>query len=107
MKKLLFILIFASFICVSCAAFVTPYGTSIGIAPPLPFAVELEGPYYAYHGYHYYYDHDRWYYSRSRRGPWRDLPRDRYPKEIRYKDKRYDSDWRYRRGWGDDRDSRH
>jgi hypothetical protein len=28
-------------------------------------------------------------------------------KKSGIKVKRYDSDWRYRRGWGDDRDSRH
>ncbi|MHB8828614.1 MAG: hypothetical protein ACYC6Q_03660 [Syntrophales bacterium] len=49
--------------------------------------MELEDPYYAYGGYHYYYNNDQWYYSRSRGGPWVDLPRDRYPKEVRYKDK--------------------
>jgi hypothetical protein len=38
-----------------------------------------------YNNYHYHYRNDRWYYSNSRSGPWVDLPRDRYPKEVGFK----------------------
>ena len=56
------------------------------IAPLLPPVVVLEAePYYFYEGFTYHYTNDRWYYSQSRRGPWAELPRDRYPKEVRYK----------------------
>jgi hypothetical protein len=54
------------------------------IAPPLPSVVELDsGPYYHYRDYHYRYEGERWHYSRDRNGPWRELPRSHWPKEIR------------------------
>ncbi len=54
--------------------------------PILPAIVELdEEPYYYQNGYHYHYNDNRWYYARSRSGPWNELPRDHYPKEVRYK----------------------
>jgi hypothetical protein len=57
------------------------------LAPPLPPIVVLGAePYYAQNGYHYHYRNDGWSYSRSKRGPWLDLPRDRYPREVRHKD---------------------
>ena len=98
MKKLLLTLIFAAFMCVSCAATVGPHGASIAIGPPLPHTVELVDPYYAYGGYHYYYNNDRWYYSQSRGGPWIDLPREHYPREVRFKGKSDERDWGHERG---------
>jgi hypothetical protein len=60
------------------------------VAPALPVIVELGvEPYYFHSGFYYYYqerDH-RWSYSRDRTGPWKELPRDRYPREIKYKDR--------------------
>jgi hypothetical protein len=52
----------------------------------------LSGGPYSKGGYFYYYQHrdSRWIYSRDKAGPWKELPRDRHPKEIRYKD--YDRD---------------
>jgi|GEM_PF-1578397 len=65
------------------------------LAPPLPPVVvfETEQPYYVQEGYHYHYLNDRWYYARSRSGPWTILPRDRCPREVRYRDggPRYDA----------------
>jgi hypothetical protein len=56
------------------------------LVPPLPPIVELDAePYYFQGGYHYYYRNDSWSYSNSRNGPWMQLPRDRYPKEVRFK----------------------
>ncbi|MDD5757957.1 MAG: hypothetical protein PHI06_02620 [Desulfobulbaceae bacterium] len=56
------------------------------LVPVLPTVVVLDPePYYFYNGYHYHYQSSRWYYSRSRSGPWTDLPRDHYPKEVRFK----------------------
>lgn len=66
------------------------------IAPLLPPVVVLDvEPYYFYSDFHYHYLNGRWYYSKSRRGPWAELPRDRYPREVRFKkhDRRQD---RYR-----------
>lgn len=62
-------------------------GGSVVLVPVLPSIVVLgPEPYYEHSGYHYYYRNDGWAYSRSRSGPWTDLPRDHYPREIRYKD---------------------
>ncbi|MBE0569358.1 MAG: hypothetical protein IH576_01830 [Deltaproteobacteria bacterium] len=61
-------------------------GSGVLLVPPLPAVVVLEDePYYYHNGYHYYYQRDRWSYSNSRNGPWAELPRDRYPKELRYR----------------------
>jgi hypothetical protein len=65
------------------------------VAPFLPPVVVLDvEPYYFYSDFHYHYKNNRWYYSKSRRGPWIDLPRDRYPKEVRFKrqDREHDRD---------------
>jgi hypothetical protein len=67
--------------------------------PLLPPIVELQTePYYNHSGYYYHFDNERWYYSRSRGGPWADLPRDHYPKETRYKGKH----WQHDRGLNND-----
>ncbi|HEX9860540.1 MAG TPA: hypothetical protein VGB23_05000 [Nitrospirota bacterium] len=87
MKSLLFAALFAAFILSACVV-PGPHGRPVLLAPPLPPVVVLEGePYYYNEGYHYYYHDNGWYYSRSRGGPWEPLPRDRYPKEIRHKDR--------------------
>ena len=59
------------------------------VAPPLPVVVELHlEPYYLHRGFYYYYHDHRWSYSRSRSGPWKALPREHYPREVRFKDRR-------------------
>jgi len=85
MKRILLASIFSALMCVSCVATVGPHGASVSIAPPLPIYVELSDPYYFYSGYYYHYDNTRWLYSRSKGGPWINLPRDRYPKEVRFR----------------------
>ena len=63
-----------------------PHGNGVVLVPPLPPIVVLDAePYYVHEGYHYYYRNDGWYYSQSERGPWVDLPRDHYPREVRFK----------------------
>ncbi|CAD5365960.1 conserved exported hypothetical protein [Rubrivivax sp. A210] len=66
-------------------------GATIGIGiavPALPLVVELgSDPYYHQGGYTYFYDRDRWRYGQSRNGPWVDLPRSHYPREIRYRER--------------------
>lgn len=65
------------------------HGQPVLLAPPLPPIVVFDTePYYVQSGYHYHYQNDGWYYSQSRNGPWVSLPRDRYPKEVRYRDGR-------------------
>ncbi|MBT3291988.1 MAG: hypothetical protein HN380_31890 [Victivallales bacterium] len=55
------------------------------VAPALPRVVVLGAePYYVHGGFHYHYRGNRWYYSQSRTGPWVALPRDRYPRQLRY-----------------------
>jgi hypothetical protein len=62
-------------------------GVGVGVTVPvLPAVVELgPEPNYSYGGYTYQYDNDRWRYAGSRGGPWIDLPRSHYPREIRYR----------------------
>lgn len=74
-------------------------GLQVLIAPPLPSIVLFDTePYYVQGGFHYHYQNNGWYYSRSRSGPWTSLPKDRYPREARYRDGR-DKDGRH----GDDK----
>jgi hypothetical protein len=80
------------------------------VAPALPVVVELGvEPYYYHNGFYYYYTSDRrWSYSNARTGPWRVLPPDRHPREIRFKgrDGRYRDyqDWDREREHDHDRD---
>jgi hypothetical protein len=78
-----------TFIVTGCLMVPRPGGgvSLVPILPPiLPSVVVLGAePYYAQGGYYYYYQNNGWYYSRSRGGPWVDLPRDHYPKEVRVK----------------------
>lgn len=85
------------------ACYVVP-AHDYAVAPALPVVVELGvEPYYFHSGFYYYYhDRDRrWDYSHARTGPWKALPRDRYPREIRYKDRSRDRD--RDRDWDRDR----
>lgn len=60
--------------------------------PALPSIVVMQqDPYYYHQGYHYHYTNNRWYYSKSKRGPWKDLPRSHYAKEVKYKTEH----WKY------------
>lgn len=70
----------------------------IVVAPLLPPVVVLDAErYYFYRGFHYHYNNGTWLYSGSQRGPWYELPRDRYPKEVLFKkeDRRRDRDRYY------------
>jgi hypothetical protein len=119
MKKItLLVIIAVSLLTTACA--VPPAGDEEYGSPgygdtmpaPLPPLVILEAePYYFHNGYHYHYLNGRWFYSRSRSGPWTDLPRRHYPREVRYKDRDggrgYHEDSSPRsRDWERDRDSR-
>ena len=89
MKRVLPVGLVAALLLTGCVVGPQPYGSgAVIVVPALPSIVVLESePYYQHSGYHYHYQGDRWYYSRSRSGPWEDLPRDRYPKEVKYKAK--------------------
>lgn len=88
MHRTLHAALFAALLPTACYVVPTDRGDDYVVAPALPVVVELGvEPYYYNNGFHYYYHDNRWGYSRARTGPWRDLPRDRYPREIRYKDR--------------------
>jgi hypothetical protein len=58
------------------------------MASPLPGVVVLgNDPYYYQDGYFYYYHKNKWRYSQSRNGPWADLPKSYWPKEVRHRDR--------------------
>ena len=76
-----------AFMLAGCLMVPGPGGEGVVVVPPLPSIVVLGAePYYVHSGYHYYYRNDAWYYSRSRGGPWVDLPRGHYPREVRFSD---------------------
>lgn len=82
MSKMLYAVPLATLLLASCV--VVPDHGEVVMAPALPVIVELGAePYYYHGGYHYYYHDDHWSYSHSRTGPWLDLSRDRYPREVR------------------------
>jgi len=93
MKSFVLFALFASFALTGCFFSPAPpdyWGVTVS---PLPPVVELcDDPYYYQDGYHYYYKDNNWHYSRSRNGPWENLPRSHWPKEVR------------RKGQGDDQD---
>ncbi len=69
----------------ACVVAQGPPDYGVEVAPPLPAIVELGAdPYYYHSGYYYFYQNDHWRYSRSRNGPWTELPRSHWPKEIRH-----------------------
>jgi hypothetical protein len=73
------------------ACVMVPTGRHGGFAavPILPPVVVLDvEPYYFQSGFYYHYTDNAWLYSRSRSGPWSDLPRSHYPKEVRFRDRK-------------------
>lgn len=88
------------------ACVVVPGGRHGGpvLVPLLPPLVMLDAePYYFQGGFHYHYNNGSWLYSTSRSGPWIDLPRGHYPKEVRFRGK---DDQRGRGRDHDDHDNR-
>lgn len=90
--KMLIVAPLTALLLTACVVAPAPDGYGMVVAPALPLVVELGiEPYYYHSGYYYYYNNDRWSYSHERSGPWTDLPRSHYPREVR------------RRGGHDDR----
>ena len=92
MKRILIFTFVAMLLLTACA--VVPVGQhghrsgGVVVAPLLPSVVILGiEPFYFYSDFHYHYARDGWYYSKSRSGPWFKLPRNRYPKKVKYKGK--------------------
>ena len=81
--------LFVPFMLAGCVMTPGPRGQGVTFVPLLPPIVVLgEEPYYDHGGYHYYYRDGGWAYSHARGGPWIDLPRDHYPREVRFRDGR-------------------
>ena len=94
MKRILLAVLLVAVMLSACLVVPGRRGHDVVVVPALPTIVVLEEePYYYHSGYHYYYQGGGWSYSRSRSGPWVELPRGHYPKEVRFKE----------RGRGDDR----
>lgn len=84
MKKLMLTTIISVFLLTG-AAF-GRLNISVVLVPPLPVIVELDaGDHYYQDGYYYYHRGNVWEYSQSRHGPWKHLPRDHYPREVRHR----------------------
>ena len=97
----LLVMFFAAVMLTGCLVGRGPRGEAVYIVPPLPPVVELQDePYYYQNNYHYYYRDNGWYYSKSRNGPWEPLPRDRYPKETRIKNRHEEGNQEQRRDQG-------
>ena len=91
-KRIVFVGLLAGFISAGCLMVPGPRG-GVSIVPILPPVVVLgPEPYYVQGEYYYYYRDNGWYYSRSRGGPWLNLPRDHYPREVRYRHEGGDRD---------------
>jgi hypothetical protein len=104
MKALLLVSVFLMVTLAACVVSTGPPGYGNLVVSPLPAVIELgSDPYYYQNDYYYYYNNDSWRYSRSKGGPWTDLPRSHWPKEIKHRDRDQDHDRDYDRG----RDSRH
>ena len=83
--RILLVALFSAFMLTACVLSPGPGGYGVQVAPALPAVVELGAePYYYHGGYNYYYQNDRWLYSKTRSGPWTELPRSHWPKEIRH-----------------------
>jgi hypothetical protein len=77
--------VLAPLILTGCLMVPGPHGT-VAFVPPLPPIVVLgPEPYYVNDGYHYHYHNNAWLYARSPNGPWQDLPRDHYPREVQFR----------------------
>ena len=84
MKKAVFFALSAMLVA-GCALGFNRHGDLV-IVPTLPTTIEIEAdqPYYQ-DGYYYSYRNEVWFYSSSQGGPWNRLPRDHYPREVRYR----------------------
>jgi hypothetical protein len=68
-------------------------GGGVEIVPFLPAIVEVDlDGYYAHSGHHYYHSNGLWYYSTTKGGARKELPRSHWPQETKRRDGRRDSD---------------
>jgi len=92
MKKTVFGFLISAFLVAGCAIGFGRHGNLV-VVPALPVTVEVDADQYYYqNGYYYRYDGSAWFYSDRKDGQWRDLPRDRYPREVRRRGEQRDHD---------------
>ena len=104
MNRICLAVLLGVFLFVGCVVGPGHRGSGVVVVPALPSIVVLETePYYYHGGYHYFYQNDRWFYSNTRSGPWAELPRDRYPRETRFKGRGHERDGDDDRGRGEKR----
>ncbi len=85
-RRVLPLVLVAALLLASCVVVPAHRRRAIVVVPRLPRVVVVDpGNYYYQGGYYYHYRAGVWYYSGSRGGPWVELPRDRYPDEVRYR----------------------
>ena len=107
MRNLVLVLLLAAFTLTACVVSPGPPGYGGVTVSPLPPIVVLgTDPYYYQDGFYYYYHNNDWRYSRSRSGPWTELPRSHWPKEVRHRggDDDRERGWDKNRGREDDHD---
>jgi hypothetical protein len=88
MKKTVIVALISAFLVTGCTVgFIGGHhGGNMVIVPALPVTVELDADQYYYqNGYYYNYQGNVWLYSESRQGPWLQLPRSHYPREVHYR----------------------
>ena len=85
MKKTMIFAAVSAFLFAGCAIGFNRHGNLV-VVPALPVTVELDADQYYYqNGYYYHHEGDVWFYSQSRQGPWVNLPRSHYPREVHYR----------------------
>jgi len=88
MKSFVLVALCALTILTACVVTPGPQGSGGVVVTPLPAVVVLDvDPYYYQNGFYYLYLNNNWRYSKSKNGPWTDLPRSYWPKEVRHKGK--------------------
>ena len=87
MKKRALAILVGMFLVVGCLVVPGRRGPEVVVVPPLPAIVVLEEQLYYNSGFYYFFQNNRWSYSNSRSGPWTELPKDRYPREVRFKNR--------------------
>jgi hypothetical protein len=108
MKRFIPAVLLATFMFAGCVVTPGRGGYGVEVAPALPAVIELDAsPYYVHGGFYYFYHDNRWDYARTRNGPWRELPRSHWPREIRHRGEHRDRDYRYERGRGHERGHDH
>ncbi|MGA2506467.1 MAG: hypothetical protein ABSF80_03220 [Chitinispirillaceae bacterium] len=88
MKKTVIAVLISALLVAGCAiGFMGGHrGRNLIIVPALPVTVELDADQFYYqNGYYYHYDGNIWFYSERREGPWSQLPRSHYPREVHFR----------------------